>query len=132
MKNSFLYYIGVLFLISFGNILFLYSAEKPFVVVLDAGHGGKDAGAIGYSLKLKEKTVNLKTVLKLGKLLEKEENIKVIYTRKKDVFIPLDERAQIANRAKADLFISIHTNSAQSRSAKGTETYTVGSSSANL
>ncbi|MBE6330140.1 MAG: N-acetylmuramoyl-L-alanine amidase [Bacteroidales bacterium] len=132
MKNSFLYYIGVVFLIYFGNILFLHSAEKPFVVVLDAGHGGKDAGAIGYSLKLKEKNVNLKTVLKLGKLLEKEENVKVIYTRKKDVFIPLDERAQIANRAKADLFISIHTNSAQSRSAKGTETYTVGSSSANL
>ena len=121
-----------MFLIYFGNILFLHSAEKSFVVVLDAGHGGKDAGAIGYSLKLKEKNVNLKTVLKLGKLLEKEENVKVIYTRKKDVFIPLDERAQIANRAKADLFISIHTNSAQSRSAKGTETYTVGSSSANL
>lgn len=132
MKNSFLYYIGILFLFFLGNIHFLFSADKPFVVVLDAGHGGKDVGAIGYTLKLKEKNVNLKTVLKLGKLLEKEENVKVIYTRKKDIFIPLDERAQIANRAKADLFISIHTNSAQNRSANGTETYTVGSSAANL
>ena len=132
MKNSFLYYIGILFLFFLGNIHFLFSEDKPFVVVLDAGHGGKDVGAIGYTLKLKEKNVNLKTVLKLGKLLEKEENVKVIYTRKKDIFIPLDERAQIANRAKADLFISIHTNSAQNRSANGTETYTVGSSAANL
>ena len=123
----------LLFLVLLGSVSLGYSAESsPFVVVLDAGHGGKDVGAIGYSLKLREKNVNLQTVLKLGKLLEKEENVKVIYTRKKDVFIPLDERAQIANRAKADLFISIHTNSAQSRSAKGTETYTVGSSSANI
>ena len=132
MKNSFLYYIGILFLFFLGNIHFLFSTDKPFVVVLDAGHGGKDVGAIGYTLKLKEKNVNLKTVLKLGKLLEKEENVKVIYTRKKDIFIPLDERAQIANRAKADLFISIHTNSAQNSSANGTETYTVGSSAATL
>jgi N-acetylmuramoyl-L-alanine amidase len=110
----------------------LYSAEKPFVVVIDAGHGGKDAGAIGYSLKLKEKNVNLKTALKLGSLLEKEEGVKVVYTRKKDVFIPLHERARIANKAKADLFISIHTNAAENRSASGTETYALGSSSANL
>lgn len=108
------------------------SAGKPFVVVIDAGHGGKDAGAIGYNLKLKEKTVNLKVALKLGKLLEQEEDVKVVYTRKKDVFIPLHERAQIANKAKADLFISIHTNAAENRSASGTETYALGSSSANL
>lgn len=110
----------------------LHSADKPFVVVIDAGHGGKDAGAIGYNLKLKEKNVNLKTALKLGNLLEKEEGVKVIYTRKKDVFIPLHERARIANKAKADLFISIHTNAAENRSASGTETYALGSSSANL
>ncbi|MBR4971255.1 MAG: N-acetylmuramoyl-L-alanine amidase [Paludibacteraceae bacterium] len=134
MKNSSFYFMRfLLFLVLSVSVSLGYSAESsPFVVVLDAGHGGKDVGAIGYSLKLREKNVNLQTVLKLGKLLEKEENVKVIYTRKKDVFIPLDERAQIANRAKADLFISIHTNSAQSRSAKGTETYTVGSSSANI
>ncbi len=108
------------------------AGEKKFVVVIDAGHGGKDAGAIGYTLKVKEKTINLNTALKLGALLEKEEGVKVIYTRKKDVFIPLDDRAQIANKAKADLFISIHANAAKNRSASGTETYTVGSSSANL
>ncbi len=133
MKNSFGFLrflcLTVAFLCFSG---YAYSSDKPFVVVIDAGHGGKDAGAIGYTLKLQEKSVNLKTALKLGALLEKEPGVKVIYTRKKDVFIPLDDRAQIANRAKADLFISIHTNAAENRSAKGTETFTVGSSSANL
>jgi N-acetylmuramoyl-L-alanine amidase len=109
-----------------------WAGDKPFVVVIDAGHGGKDPGASGYVLKLKEKDINLKTALKLGDLLSKEKNVKVLYTRKKDVFIPLDDRAQIANKAKADLFISIHVNAAENRSAKGTESYAVGSSSANL
>ena len=109
-----------------------WSGEKPFIVVIDAGDGGKDPGASGYVLKLKEKDINLKTALKLGDLLSKEKNVKVLYTRKKDVFIPLDDRAQIANKAKADLFISIHVNAAENRSARGTESYAVGSSSANL
>lgn len=109
-----------------------WSGEKPFIVVIDAGHGGKDPGASGFVLKLKEKDINLKTALKLGDLLSKEKNVKVLYTRKKDVFIPLDDRAQIANKAKADLFISIHVNAAENRSARGTESYAVGSSSANL
>lgn len=109
-----------------------FSADKPFVVVLDAGHGGKDAGAIGYTLKKLEKDINLKVAIKVGDQLAKEKNVKVLYTRKKDIFIPLDDRAQIANKAKADLFISIHTNAAENRSAKGTESYAVGSSSANL
>lgn len=109
-----------------------YSAAKPFVVVIDAGHGGKDPGSIGYTLKIKEKNINLKAALKLGELLEKEQGVKVIYTRRKDVFIPLDQRADIANRAKADLFISIHANAAENRSARGTETFTVGSSSTNM
>lgn len=109
-----------------------FSGDKPFVVVIDAGHGGKDPGAFGYTLKLKEKDINLKTALKLGELLSKEKGVKVLYTRKKDIFIPLDDRAQIANKAKADLFISIHTNAAENRSARGTESYAVGSSSANL
>lgn len=110
----------------------LFAADKPFIVVLDAGHGGKDAGAIGYTLKKLEKDINLKVALKVGELMSKEKDVKVLYTRKKDVFIPLDDRAQIANRAKADLFISIHTNAAENRSARGTESYAVGSSSANL
>ncbi len=118
-------------------LLFLYvslswSGDKPFVVVIDAGHGGKDPGALGYTLKLKEKDINLKMALKLGDLLSKEKGVKVLYTRKKDVFIPLDDRAQVANKAKADLFISIHVNAAENRSARGTESYAVGSSSANL
>ena len=133
MRKSFYFfrflYLTFVFLASAG---LAYSSDKPFVVVIDAGHGGKDAGAIGYTLKLQEKSVNLKTALKLGALLEKEPGVKVIYTRKKDVFIPLDDRAQIANKAKADLFISIHANAAENRSARGTETYTLGSSSANL
>lgn len=116
----------------FVGVAMAFSGDKPFVVVIDAGHGGKDPGAFGYTLKLKEKDINLKTALKLGDLLSKEKGVKVLYTRKKDVFIPLDDRAQIANKAKADLFISIHTNAAENRSARGTESYAVGSSSANL
>lgn len=116
----------------FMGVVSAFSADKPFVVVLDAGHGGKDAGAIGYTLKKMEKDINLKVALKVGEMMSKEKNVKVLYTRKKDIFIPLDDRAQIANKAKADLFISIHTNAAENRSAKGTETFAVGSSSANL
>lgn len=116
----------------FVSVAVAISGDKPFVVVIDAGHGGKDPGAFGYTLKLKEKDINLKTALKLGDLLSKEKGVKVLYTRKKDIFIPLDDRAQIANKAKADLFISIHTNAAENRSARGTESYAVGSSSANL
>ncbi len=127
MKRAF----GLVCLLFIG-VVTAYSDDKPFVVVIDAGHGGKDPGAFGYTLKLKEKDINLKTALKVGELLAKEKGVKVLYTRKKDVFIPLDDRAQIANKAKADLFISIHTNAAENRSAKGTESYAVGSSSANL
>lgn len=116
----------------FVSLSLVWSGDKSFVVVIDAGHGGKDPGALGYTLKLKEKDINLKMALKLGDLLAKEKNVKVLYTRKKDVFIPLDDRAQVANKAKADLFISIHVNAAENRSARGTESYAVGSSSANL
>ncbi len=109
------------------SISTVFAGEKTFVVVLDAGHGGKDPGAIGHILKIQEKSVNLKTVLKLGKLLEKEDGVKVVYTRKKDVFVELDRRAEVANENIKDgrgIFISIHVNAAESRSAKGTETYT--------
>ncbi|MDR0891525.1 MAG: N-acetylmuramoyl-L-alanine amidase [Mediterranea sp.] len=107
---------------------------KDFVVVIDAGHGGHDPGAIGRVAK--EKNINLNVALKLGQLIEKNcSDVKVIYTRKKDVFIPLAQRADIANDAKADLFISIHTNAlAQNRKAMGASTWTLGlaKSEANL
>lgn len=107
---------------------------KDFVVVIDAGHGGHDPGAIGKISK--EKNINLNVALKVGNLIKKNCNdVKVVYTRSKDVFIPLARRAEIANNAKADLFISIHTNAlAKNRTAKGASTWTLGlaKSEANL
>lgn len=100
------------------------TTKKKFVIVLDAGHGGKDPGRptkYGY----KEKDIALKIVLLIGKQLEKNPNIKVIYTRKTDVFLELRERARIANKADADLFVSIHCN-AHNTQASGTETFVVG------
>ncbi len=97
---------------------------KPFVVVLDAGHGGKDPGKIttfGYN----EKDIALDITLRVGKQLEKSNDIKVIYTRTKDVFLELRQRAAIANKADADLFVSIHCN-AHSPQAHGTETFVLG------
>lgn len=107
---------------------------KDFVVVIDAGHGGHDPGAIGKISK--EKTINLNVALKLGNLIKRNcDDVKVVYTRSRDVFIPLDRRAEIANNAKADLFISVHTNAlANNRTAKGASTWTLGlaKSDANL
>ena len=103
-----------------------FAAKRPFTLVIDAGHGGKDAGAPGkYSY---EKNINLKVALAFGRYVEKNcPDVKVIYTRKTDVFIPLHERAAIANRNKADVFISIHTNSVASKKPiSGLETYTMG------
>lgn len=100
--------------------------EKTFIVVIDAGHGGKDPGARGSVIN--EKEINLAVALKLGaKITANHDDVKVVYTRKTDRFIELDERANIANRNKADLFISIHTNSVKKgNTARGTETYTLG------
>lgn len=104
----------------------LTTLAQNYTVVIDPGHGGRDPGAIGR--KGKEKDINLNVALKLGNLIKSNyKDVKVIYTRQKDIFVALDRRAQIANNAKADLFISIHTNSvAKSRTVRGTETYTLG------
>ncbi len=113
---------------TFLSFHFVAAAEMPanydpFVVVLDAGHGGKDPGNMGNGYK--EKDIALSIVLKIGKELEKYDNIKVIYTRDSDVFIPLEKRGKIANEAHADLFVSVHCNSHSSQ-AKGTETFVLG------
>mgnify|MGYP002689503766 FL=1 len=118
----------ILLIICWGgfSICFNTASAKDFVVVIDAGHGGHDAGAVGKTSK--EKDINLKVALAVGKLIENSDrDVKVIYTRKKDVFVTLQGRAQIANKNKADLFISIHTNAlAKGRTIQGTETYTLG------
>lgn len=99
--------------------------DGKFVLVIDPGHGGKDPGAING--KNQEKSINLNVALKMGKLIEDNcKDVKVIYTRKTDVFVELYKRADIANKASADMFISIHTNSAKSKSANGAETYLLG------
>lgn len=123
-KKSFLY-INLLFVLFF-FLPGLQAREKTFTVVIDAGHGGKDPGARGANIN--EKEINLAVALKLGRLIENNaEDVRVIYTRKTDRFIELDERANIANRNKADLFISIHTNAVKRGSTvQGTETYTLG------
>ncbi len=91
-------------------------------IVIDPGHGGKDPGATG-KYGLREKFVNLDIAKRLGKLIEKNTNIKVIYTRDEDVFVPLWKRTQIANESGGKLFVSIHANANENRRVKGFETY---------
>lgn len=118
----------------FGFIFFLFifcgsviAAEPKFVVVIDAGHGGKDGGAVRGTYK--EKDINLGVAKALGEMIEaNNKDVKVVYTRKSDVFVDLDKRASIANKAKANLFISIHTNSTAAKitTASGADTYILG------
>lgn len=103
-----------------------FSQSSKFKVALDAGHGDHDYGAV-YNGHI-EKNINLAITLKVGKILEKNSSIEVIYTRKTDVFIGLVERANIANRADANIFVSIHCNANKNTVADGTETYVMGMS----
>ena len=115
--------------LAFAFVVLQLNAE-PFVVVIDAGHGGKDVGALGRTVR--EKDVNLAVALKLGEMITENMNdVKVVYTRDIDKYLTLQERAQIANKVKGNLFISIHTNSLDKKNKnrstiKGASTYTLG------
>lgn len=99
--------------------------DKPFTVVIDAGHGGKDPGAIG-KIAL-EKNLNLDVALLTGKMIKEQfPDVNVVYTRQTDIFLPLQKRADIVNSNSADLFICIHTNSSESKAAEGVETFILG------
>lgn len=114
----------LLYIAFWGSII---AAGDKYVVVIDPGHGGKDTGAVRN--KYLEKDINLGVALVLGDLIEKNmPDVTVVYTRKEDAFVALDKRADIANKAKANLFISIHTNSTASKktSALGADTYILG------
>lgn len=104
------------------------AASKPFTLVIDAGHGGHDTGAVGAISK--EKNLTLKFALAFGRMVEKNcPGVKVVYTRKTDRFVELYRRAEIANQNKADLFISVHINALpRGRVARGFQTYTLGTS----
>ena len=133
MKNRILILAGLLMLTALTTVAVEHTVNytaaaksKKFTLVIDAGHGGHDTGAVGSLTK--EKTINLNVALAFGRLVERNcPDVKVIYTRKTDVFIPLHTRADIANRNKADLFISVHTNALpKGRISRGLETYTLG------
>ena len=115
-------------MLTLGSMITFSAKKGDFVLVIDAGHGGHDAGAVGNFSR--EKDINLKVALEFGRLVKQNcPDVKIIYTRSTDVFIPLYKRADIANKAKADVFISIHTNSVAKgspRTARGVETYTNG------
>lgn len=132
MRPSLLKYLQIVLFVAIMPFVSLADVEKRnFTLVIDAGHGGHDAGAVGaYS---KEKDINLKVALAFGRLVENNcPDVKVVYTRKTDVFIPLQRRADIANNNKADLFVSVHTNALPAgRQAYGSETYTLGMARAN-
>ena len=120
-KKYFFFFFLLLFSVS--------GAQKKFTVVLDAGHGGSDHGANRYYSEtgtLREKDVTLSVVLKVGRMLEKNKDFKIIYTRKIDEYPSLTERTTLANRSKADLFISVHCNANTKTSPYGTETFVQG------
>lgn len=104
--------------------------NQTFTIILDAGHGGKDPGNSYHGFS--EKEISLKTTLKIGEILENEKDLKIIYTRKSDVFIELINRPKIANKANANLFISIHCNSVKNFGPSGAETFVMGLSRSDM
>lgn len=129
LGTNYIYCLKLLFLFAFFIIAsgsaYAFKSDKKWVIVIDAGHGGKDPGAVG-SLD-SEKNITLAIALKTGKYIEENiNNVTVLYTRKNDIFVDIWERANIANKNNADLFISIHANWAESKSVKGSETYIMG------
>jgi len=127
MKNVFLIFKYIILLISILFSFSLKAIEKKFTLVIDAGHGGHDPGALGSFIY--EKEINLAVALNFGEIVEENFNdVKVVYTRKTDKYLTLQERAAIVNNNHADLFISFHTNSSKASSAYGAETFTLGQS----
>ena len=106
-----------------GGTEFSFAQKKTYTIVLDAGHGGHDPGNIGNGYR--EKNIALKVALEVGRIIGKQKDIKVVFTRKKDVFIELWKRGDIANNIKADLFVSIHCDS-HTTSAYGAGTFVLG------
>lgn len=125
-KNAILIVILALFLC--GSVL--SQNKQVFTIILDAGHGGKDPGNSYHGFV--EKDIALKTVLKIGEILEKEKDLKILYTRKSDVFIELVNRPKVANKANANLFISVHCNSVKNFGPSGTETFVMGLSRSDM
>src|SRR5690554_7738925 len=124
-KRALLILLGVFVVSSFSTLLL--SQSKNYTVVIDPGHGGKDPGAVGSSSK--EKDIVLSVGRKVGKLIEKHHpDVKVLYTRNDDHFVALNKRAEIANKAHADLFLSIHCNALDRKrtSPQGVETFVLG------
>ena len=121
LKNSIK---SILLTLTFVSFFTAFGQNKSFKITLDAGHGGKDWGAT-YNGHV-EKNISLAVVLKVGKILENHPNMDVNYTRKTDIFIDLVERANIANRVDANIFVSIHCNANKNTVADGTETYVMG------
>ena len=114
----------ILFLWIISQGILGWAQASKFKVVLDAGHGGKDFGAVYHSTI--EKNIALKTALKVGELLERDPQIEVIYTRNSDVFVELQQRANIANKSKGSIFVSMHCNANKNEAASGNETYVMG------
>lgn len=127
-QKSSVFYVSLLFAtllcVSSLSIFAQNNKNNKFVVVLDAGHGGKDPGNQGNGFI--EKDIALQIALNVGKELEKQEDVEVVYTRTSDVFVTLKGRAEKANEASADLFVSIHLNAFRTGSPHGTETYVLG------